>query len=266
VLLLNSNIFNYLSRCFSFFIFPVLFAVLVLSGCGTHTYHVVRPGDTLYSIGWAYGYDYKDLAAWNKISAPYEIRAGQIIRLTPPQRARSGNKSKSLQTGTKAHTDRNQVALAHRPGSAGRHTTTPKPSKHSTTHHGTVHAKKLTWNWPTEGKVVQFFTADNPRQKGLNIIGHSGQPVKAAAGGEVVYTGSGLIGYGKLIIIKHDATFLSAYAHNKTLLVKEGDHVTAGQKIAEMGSSGTNRVMLHFEIRRNGKPSDPLVYLPKRKL
>lgn len=120
------------------------------------------------------------------------------------------------------------------------------------------------WQWPTDGKVIRGFSANDPGKKGLDIGGKPGQSVRATAPGQVVYSGGGLIGYGQLIIIKHDKDYLSAYAHNRKLLVKEDDRVRGGQQIAELGSTGTDRPMLHFEIRHQGKPVDPLKLLPKR--
>jgi lipoprotein NlpD len=125
-------------------------------------------------------------------------------------------------------------------------------------------AEGLLWRWPASGQIVSRFVVGDPTRQGVNIAGSAGQPVYAASGGDVVYSGSGLIGYGELIIIKHSDTLLSAYGHNRKRLVDEGQHVVAGQQIAEMGRSGAARDMLHFEIRRNGKPIDPLPMLPKR--
>jgi lipoprotein NlpD len=219
----------------------VLCAVLGCAACGTHTYHIVQPGDSLYSIGWAYGYDYKDLAQWNDLKSPYALSSGQRIRLVPPG------------------FERGDVA-AHKPQT---HIALPKTSI-GTTHppHDARSESGLTWQWPARGAVLSRYDANDAMKKGMNIGGQLGQPVHAAAPGKVVYSGSGLIGYGKLIILKHNDTYLSAYAHNKELLVHEGDLVEAGKQIAEMGNSGSNVVMLHFEIRRDGVPVDPLSYLP----
>ncbi|MDX1334155.1 MAG: peptidoglycan DD-metalloendopeptidase family protein, partial [Gammaproteobacteria bacterium] len=123
---------------------------------------------------------------------------------------------------------------------------------------------KIRWGWPTTGKVINSYSASQPGKKGIDIAGKSGQPVVAAAEGKVVYSGSGLKGYGKLIIIKHNNNYFSAYAHNKKIVVKEGSWVKRGNKIAELGNTGADRTMLHFEIRRNGKPVNPLGYLPRR--
>jgi lipoprotein NlpD len=122
----------------------------------------------------------------------------------------------------------------------------------------------VTWRWPSEGKVIAAYVSGEPTRQGIDIGGKAGDPVRAAADGEVVYSGNGLIGYGELIIVKHNANFLSAYGHNRSRLVKEGEKVKAGQAIAEMGASAGSRDELHFEIRKNGKPVNPLEYLPAR--
>lgn len=200
--------------------------------------HVVRRGDTLYSIAWAAGLDYRRLARWNGISPPYLIRPGQNLRLTAPP---AGERPRAT------------AAAKPRP---------PRRAARPTAAQPTASATVKKWVWPTTGKVITRFSAT--RNKGIDIQGRDGQPVRSAAPGRVVYAGSGLRGYGKLIIVKHNEIFLSAYAHNRKLLVAEGSQVSRGQAIAEMGSSGTNQVKLHFEIRRRGVPVDPLRYLPKR--
>jgi lipoprotein NlpD len=223
-------------------------ALALLAACGTHTYHIVQRGDSLYTIGWAYGYDYRDLAQWNGLQPPYTLTAGQRVSLVPP----SGDKTAKPKTIAKP-----PVA-------------TPAPKAEGARASANVPATKerdanvIAWTWPADGTVIEKFDDDDPLKKGINITGALGQPVRAAAAGRVVYSGSGLVGYGKLIIVKHNDQMLSAYAHNKELLVVEGDVVEAGSQIAEMGSSGANVVMLHFEIRRDGQPVDPLRYLPGR--
>ena len=122
----------------------------------------------------------------------------------------------------------------------------------------------IAWRWPTDGQILNRYSAGDPTRQGIDIVGKGGQPVRAAADGVVVYSGSGLVGYGELVIVKHDEQWLSAYGHNRTRLVNEGARVKAGEQIAEMGSTGAAREMLHFEIRYNGKPVDPLQYLPRR--
>ncbi len=206
----------------------------------------VRAGDTLYSIAWESGRDYRELAAWNNISPPYVIKAGQVLRLYPPKTARPS-------AAAKPDTTREKTA---RRKSAAK----SEPEKTEKTPAKTVATKFGSWAWPSDGALIERFGPT----KGIGIAGKKGQPVLAAAPGTVVYRGSGLRGYGELIIIKHDADFLSAYAHNDRILVKEGNVIRRGQKIAEMGSSGTDRVKLHFEIRHRGTPVDPMAYLPKK--
>ena len=232
--------------------------MLLLVACGNHTYHIVKPGETLYSIGWAYGYDHKQIAAWNGIDEPFSIHTGQRIRLTP-----LNNKSAKSANHKIIDVSVNKQPASKRNSATTRSTSrTAKNKKSSVVSKST---KRLAWKWPTTSKkVVQYFSESDIRKKGINIAGRNGQSIKAAAAGRVVYSGTGLIGYGRLIIIKHSNKFLSAYAHNRELLVKEGDQIRLGQKIATMGSSGTSRVMLHFEIRRDGLPVNPLHYLPKK--
>jgi len=215
----------------------------LLGGCGTHTYHLVQRGDSLYSVSWSYGYDYKDVARWNALQSPYELTPGQRIRFVPPVGVNASAPAKPVIAEPAA-------PVTHVPRA-------PATEKNT----GVV-----TWHWPADGVVVGRFDANDPLKKGINIGGELGQPVRAAAAGKVVYSGSGLIGYGKLIILKHNETLLSAYAHNKDLLVTEGEVVEVGKQIAGMGSSGANVVMLHFEIRRDGVPVDPIEYLPGRQL
>jgi len=226
------------------------------------SHYTVRKGDTLYAIAWQYGLDYKDVGAWNGIRAPYVIRPGERLRMRPGKWSRTATASRSQRH---ASTTRPSAAGSRPAGSTASSgsgkaipsATAAAPIKKSPSHA----AKRLTWSWPAKGRVVERF--DARVNKGVDIAGDLGQPVYAAGDGRVVYTGSGLIGYGKLIIVKHDKNYLSAYAHNHRLLVKEGEHVAGGQRIAQMGRTGTTRVKLHFEIRRDGKPVDPLRYLPK---
>lgn len=193
----------------------------------------VRPNDTLYSIAWDYGLDYRALANINHISRPYHIQVGQIIYL---------KHSKNIPATT-------HVSVA----------------KVTPIYEGPIEkepSKAVSyWRWPARGSLLGSYSATN---KGINIGGHKGESVLASAPGKVVYSGNGLRAYGNLIIIKHNSEFLSAYAHNKNILVKEGQWVSAGQKIAEMGDTGSRRVMLHFEIRRGGRPVNPLGYLASR--
>lgn len=212
--------------------------------------HRVRPGETLYSIAFQYGVGYETLARWNGLRPPYTIQIGQNLRLRPT--AASGRTVTRSTTSTSASSDKTKQKPA-----------TP-PSPPPATPPAVQKTASLSWQWPAQGRILRTYQANSHGKKGIEIEGSRGQPVRAAAPGRVVYAGSGLVGYGRLIIIKHDARFLSAYGYNDKLYVQEGSQVHAGQVIAEMGSSGTNRVQLHFEIRRDGKPVDPLQYLPGR--
>ncbi len=224
--------------------------------------HIVVPGDTLFSIAWRYGLKYEDLAKYNGIGAPYIIRPSQVIRL-------------DLQAATSTTIGKPSItAPKNAPVSAKKETASANNSvvqrKENKTYKVDLTNKTIAksdaplWRWPTRGIILSSFQGNDGFNKGIDLGGKLGEPVLAAATGQVVYAGSGLRGYGKLLIIKHNETFLSAYAHNERLRVKEGDLVKVGQVIADMGSSGTDRVKLHFEIRRDGTPVDPLKYLPRR--
>src|SRR5690606_24784970 len=210
---------------------------------------VVRRGDNLYRIATNNGISTLDLATWNNIAPPYTIYPGQRLRLYPAGGRRTAS----------ATTSRPQAGPATRPTTSTR----PAPGASSPKPAATV-PSPFAWRWPTEGQLVGTYAAGNPTRQGIDIAGKLGQPVHAVADGVVVYSGSGLVGYGELVIVKHDDEWLSAYGHNRARLVNEGQVVKAGQQIAEMGHSGAARDMLHFEIRHNGKPVDPLAYLPKR--
>jgi lipoprotein NlpD len=212
--------------------------------------HRVRPGETLYSIAFQYGMRYETLAQWNGLRAPYTIKVGQTLQLHPATATKPAAPQARPSTSASADTVKQPP-----PTSAPRPVVAPPPVKNTS---------PFAWQWPAQGQILRTFQANSPGKKGIEIGGTRGQPVRAAAAGRVVYAGSGLVGYGRLIIIKHDERFLSAYGYNDTLFVQDGSQVHAGQVIAEMGSSGTNRVQLHFEIRRDGKPVDPLQYLPGR--
>jgi len=213
------------------------------------TTYKVRKGDTLYSISFRYGLDYKYLAGINNIRSPYQIFVGQKLHLTPTKIANSQTKT-----------------VKKAPATSNKTTTKSKtqPKANTTTNISSLANQNLNWRWPTNGKVISTYSISTAGRKGINIAGKSGQDIVAAAAGKVVYSGNGLPRYGNLLIIKHNDVYLSAYAHNKSLLVKEGQYVKSGQKIATLGSSGAQQNQLHFEIRRNGKPIDPLRFLPKR--
>ena len=214
-------------------------------------FHIVEKGDTLFSIAWTYGWDYHKLASTNSIAKPYTIYAGQKIDIAnPPQYKKSATVSS---VGKTSKPKAKQEKPATRPNKTS-HTAPIKPSL----------SAKTGWNWPAKGRVIDAFSTKNPQNKGIDIAGKKGESVNAAAAGTVVYAGKGLRGYGNLVIIKHDAKFLSAYAHTSRILVREKERIKAGQVIAEIGSTGTDKVKLHFEIRRNGRPVDPLQFLPSR--
>lgn len=214
-----------------------LFLVLLLAGCGSmggrdysaRDVHVVRSGETLFTIAWRYGRDYKDLARWNNLGDGSLIYPGQVIRLNPSAAAAGYGRASA------------RAPLPRIP--AG-----PSPA----------------WAWPTRGKVEVEFGQRPGAGTGVLVGGRAGQPVLAAADGRVVYAGGGLIGYGQLIILKHNDTYLSAYGHNASLLVKEGQSIKKGQRIATMGEGPGQQPRLHFEIRRNGEPVNPRQYLPAR--
>ncbi len=195
----------------------------------------VKKGDTLYSIARRYNLPVHKVSRWNALKRSHALYPGQVLRLTPPSTAKQRITTKNI-----------KVAKA----------------KAETKKKNTLPTKVSRWYWPTRGKLIKTFKRSNTDRKGIGIAGNRGQLVKATAAGQVVYSGNGLISYGNLVIIKHSNTFLSAYAYNQKLLVKEGDRVKAGQSIAHMGVTGHGKAMLHFEIRRNGKPVNPLKYLP----
>ncbi|UYB50682.1 peptidoglycan DD-metalloendopeptidase family protein [Xanthomonas sp. AM6] len=206
----------------------------------------VRRGDTLYAIARVNNISPQDLAAWNRLPPPYTIYPGQSLKLYPP-----GGGAVATRPGSSAA----PVSPAPSAGAAARPPAAAAPTPVSS---------GFSWRWPAEGAVVSRFVAGETTKQGVDIAGSSGQAVRAAADGVVVYSGAGLVGYGELIIIKHNEQWLSAYGHNRKRLVNEGQNVKAGEQIAEMGRSGAARDMLHFEIRYNGKPVDPLLYLPSK--
>ncbi len=216
----------------------------------------VRKGDTLYRIATDHGVSPLDLAMWNRIPPPYTIYPGQRLRLIAPD-ARRASPPRIAGTPTPP-----KPPATHPPvGTVPPPTTPPKPP---VTPPAPPPEAAFDWRWPADGTLVERFTAGDPTRQGVDIAGKSGAPVRAAADGVVVYSGAGLVGYGELIIVKHSEQWLSAYGHNRSRLVNEGQRVKAGEQIAEMGRSGASRDMLHFEIRYNGKPQDPLLALPKR--
>ncbi len=271
---------------------PVLLGALLLTACGPPapapvanrssgaapppSGYTVRRGDTLYSIAWQYGLDHRQVAVWNGIGAPYTIYPGQRLALRKPTtnatRPPPAPRPTPATKPAPKPAPKPQVATAPPPAppttkSAPSRPATAGPRQAPRTDPGAPQATRsvggVAWRWPTRGRLYRTFDAGDPTRKGVDIVGSEGQPVYAASGGKVVYSGNGLVGYGNLIIIKHNNTYLSAYGHNRQLLVGEGDDVAAGQLIAKMGRVDNDRAMLHFEIRRQGKPVDPLRLLPK---
>ena len=273
----------------------------------------VQRGDTLYSIAFRHGLDYREIAAWNRIAAPYTIYVGQILHLGPAAVPKASSPRATATASTRPSTSKPPIASASAPSAsaptsfeplertpppssaisttsvAGGPATTaapsPKPPPAATpastpatappaaapatatptpAADSTATVGEVSWRWPADGTLVGAFVSGDQTKQGIDISGKSGDPVRAAADGTVVYSGNGLVGYGELVIIKHNASYLSAYGHNRKRMVKEGDRVKAGQVIAEMGSSSASRDSLHFEIRKNGKPANPLDYLPRR--
>ncbi len=279
--------------------------LLLQAGCGAHVYHVVKPNETVYSISFRYGQDYRDVARWNSLEPPYELRVGETIRIIPPTREQTRSASRTTPaepaTGTRsAPESRDTTVAASRGATMEAQTfplepqpapvveprsvvteaqkTAPSEPRIAPTESRTVPLEqprtapatpagsgRLTWNWPVSGIHTRTDLSIKPSRRGLEISATRGEPVRAAAPGRVVYGGSGIPHYGNMLIIKHNEQFLSAYAHNERLLVSEGQEVAAGQQIAEMGDSGTGTgvVKLHFEIRQDGEPVDPMKYLPK---
>lgn len=232
-------------------------------------YYRVVAGDSLYSIAFRHQMDYRELARINDIGPPYTIYPGQELRLRgapPAQQTRRQRVVVAPPVTVAPSAVASAVVPATDSAAGNAAATTPAVSANGAVVSGgpTRSVDGIDWRWPVDGPVLAGFKADEPGRQGVDIGGRMGQPVYAAATGVVVYSGSGLVGYGELIIIKHSDGYLSAYGHNSVRLVKEGQNVVAGQEIAEMGNSGAARVELHFEIRKDGKPLDPLDFLPRR--
>ncbi len=228
---------------------------------GKSGYYTVKPGDTLIRIGLDSGQNWRDLARWNKLDNPNQLEVGQVLQVVaaPTSGAiESGVVTRPVASASVAPVTPGSAPTPAHPGSAAA-SAPPAAASASASPAG---EEELVWQWPTGGGLLRAF--DEVSNKGLDLGGKLGDPVLAAMDGRVVYAGAGLRGYGNLIILKHNNTYLSAYAHNQTLLVKEDQSVHKGQKIAEMGSSDADRVKLHFEIRRLGKPVDPAKFLPPR--
>jgi lipoprotein NlpD len=235
---------------------------------GKPGYHTVRPGDTLIRIALDSGQNWKDISRWNNIDNPNVIEVGQVLRVIPPGGAAPSTEvavSRPVTSGTvtPSASAPAPVASGARPAASGSIPVASVPPVGGGTP-APAAEDDLAWAWPTVPGAAVVAGFDEQRNKGLDIAGKAGDAVLASADGRVVYAGAGLRGYGNLIILKHNNTYLSAYAHNQALLVKEDQTVRKGQKIAEMGNSDADRVKLHFEIRRQGKPVDPSRYLPAR--
>ncbi|MBP1204004.1 lipoprotein NlpD [Duganella sp. 1411] len=260
--------------------------------------YTVKKGDTLIRIALEYGQNYRDLVAWNNLANPNDIKVDQVLRVLPPDAAGNGVETAAVvmppsdktpppppavkKTGPKGekrpYTDATlaelqradngkEVAASGAPSPAPAAPAAPAPAARPPAAPAAAPAAgadddKLSWMWPSEGKVIATF--DEGKNKGVDIAGKAGQHVVAAGAGKVMYAGSGIRGYGNLVIVKHNNSLLSAYAHNRTIVVKEGQSVTKGQMIAEMGDSDADSVKLHFEIRQQGKPVDPSKFLPNR--
>ncbi|MBL7003472.1 MAG: peptidoglycan DD-metalloendopeptidase family protein [Gammaproteobacteria bacterium] len=228
---------------FKLFILTLVFFTL---SCSTFTrpkefgkgWYLVKPSDTLYSIAWRYNIDFNTLVEWNKINEPYVVQPGQYIRLIAPGIS-TGYKEQSV-TKKKVTTKKIKKVVKK------------------------VDARPIEWQWPVNGNVLNKFSFNDINKRGIEIASKIGQPVRAVASGKVVYSGNGLAGFKNLIILKHSETYLSAYAQNENLLVKEGDTVKIGHKIADMGMNANSKYQLHFQVRKNGQPVDPLLYLPKK--
>lgn len=227
---------------------------LLVGGCASTVpdygarVHVVQRGETLYGIAWRYRLDHNELARWNRLANPNRIYVGQRIRLSPMPGTADRSAARPPTAGS------GSGAPAARPAPSPSRAAPPPPV-----------LPPPAWRWPTAGPVVSTFGSDAGISTGIGIGGREGQAIEAAASGRVVYAGSGLMGYGQLVIIQHNDTYLTAYGHNRRLLVEQGQSVAAGQRIAEMGLGPRREPRLHFEIRRNGTPVDPLQFLSARR-
>ena len=222
-------------------------------------FYTVRKGDTLYGIALAFGQNWRDIASWNNLSDPDKIKIGEKLRVVPKD---TGNAAVSIPLESAAietppgRSTSDESKVTGNQGAFGN----ALPDESMDRDEGLV--TSLGWVWPANGQITEQFSDSN--SKGISIAGASGEAIFAVSDGKVVYSGNGLRGYGNLVIIKHPDEFITAYAHNRSIFVKEGETVNKGQKIAEMGMSETDSPKLLFEVRRGGKPLDPLLYLPKR--
>lgn len=219
--------------------------------------YVVSRGETLYSIAWSRNLSFRGLARANNIASPYTIYPGQVLQLSDQYKPAASRTKVSSSSSSPTSSSGQKTSPRAKPSSipAKPQAVTPKLDKSQYPYR---------WQWPANGKLIRRYRASGSVHKGIDLQGKLGEPVYAANSGIVVYAGSGLKGYGNLLIVKHNEYYLSAYGHNSKLLVKEGQKVRSGQQIAQIGDTGTNEVKLHFEIRRDGKPVDPLTLLPKK--
>jgi lipoprotein NlpD len=226
---------------------------------GKPGYYTVKPGDTMIRIGLENGQNWRDIVRWNNLENPNIIEVGQVLRVVPPTNENPLVVTRPVSPGS---APASSTAPAQAASSAAKPASAPASANPAPAPAAAGGDEDIAWIWPAQGTMVAGF--DEAKNKGLDISGKAGDAVVASADGRVVYAGAGLRGYGNLVILKHNNTFLTAYAHNQTLLVKEDQNVKKGQKIAEMGNSDSDRVKLHFEIRRQGKPVDPAKYLPAK--
>lgn len=237
--------------------------------------HIVQSGDTLYAIARRYGVDFRELARWNRIGPPYtiypkqrlQVSSGGTVAASPPASTRPPARPTPRPTSRPAARPAPTPSRPAQPPAPAASPAAP-PASGSPAQPPAARppaaspaAAGGSWRWPTEGSVIRNYSANDPGRQGIKIAGEAGQPVRAARDGQVVYSGAGLVGYGELVIVKHAGGYLTAYGHNRRRLVSEGEQVKAGQPIAELGRTGTDREMLHFEIRVGGKPVDPLPLL-----
>ena len=239
-------------------------------------HYTVQKGDTLYSIGWKSGVDVSELIKQNNLKSPFIIKIGQVLKLSADTvQVSKKKKSKSDLASQNNNKNSNSACIAQNCQKNTTKTIAPEKTKaypakqadkkSTVTEEKTTNSQKISsWLWPSKGKLTKKFSSSPTGLQGISIVNERGSSIHAAAAGQVVYAGSGLRGYGNLIIIKHNFDYLSAYAHNEKLLVRENETIKKGQKIATMGDSGTGYVHLHFEIRYRGKSVDPLRYLPKK--
>ena len=258
-----------------------LIVIMLLGGCATHVpapvsdlsravktadvTRIVRPGDTLYSVAWSAGVDYRNLAYWNSLKSPYVIRIGELLVLSGNPRPKDSEQPNVVVSGIEPNTEviqkqaikNSSTPAAKNTGTKSPVVTVPSQAKPSVAKPSVA---KQTWHWPVKGTLLTKYSS-NSGNNGIDIGVSAGTSVKASKGGVVVYAGAGLRGYGQLVIVKHSSEYLSAYGHNRRLLVEEGDTIVARQAIAESGIAAGGVEQLHFEIRKNGKPVNPLKFL-----